>query len=148
MERSTPQQIFGDLLSSLKADQTILGFQSDGDIFEAEFNCSDPSSSEHTAARTHTVQFALVEQDDDAVVMIISWIGPASPARHGVALRANASFSYGRIALIESDGVEKYAVVYYHRLSELIPEELMNAAREVAVRSDSFSQLLTDVTPT
>ncbi len=140
MKHTSSQEIFGELLTRLKEDQTIQGFtthKENHDVFEAEFICKkDPS------ANPHLMQFALMESDNDAVVMIIAWVGKASLAQHSLALRANASLSYGRIALIEQDNVEKYAVVYYHDLSELSSQELANAAREVILQSEAFRNVL------
>lgn len=91
--------------------------------------------------RSQVVMVTLTANDEgDAIVNMMSEIGPADPDLYEDMLVRNLNLRYSKIALVDAGGEKAFAIVYSYPLAELDAVELARAFGEIAFMADRIEQ--------
>ncbi len=90
--------------------------------------------------RSQVVMAQLVQTEDEEVVHMMAEIGVADPAHYEEMLTHNLQLRYGRIAIVVTDKIKTFALVYAYPFAELDAMEFARAFGEVAFMADSIER--------
>ena len=116
------------------AHRIVQSSRQDNGVIDVELSVGDD--------RSQFVSLAFVEDGDEEVVMLLSWVGDANEAAYEQLLRYNAELRYGRAAILDVDDVPKFCVMDHALLEELTSEELLHAVCEIGEAADNLEKML------
>ena len=89
------------------------------------------------------VDFGVVDDDGEPLVVAFTACGPARPERHEEALRYNMKMRFGAVGLVDIGGKPTFVMVDTHRRAGLDVASLQRSVRELAAHGDAMEKALT-----
>ncbi len=125
---------FAQMVREIAQTELVVGYheREGGGVF-FEVGCGQ--------GRSQVVMAQLVDEGQgNLMVHMMSEIGPVEPGLCEAMLVRNLGFCYGRVAIVDSGGDRRFAVVYTYPLAELDALEFVRAFGEVAFMADGIER--------
>ena len=124
---------FTEVVESIAETQDVISFdrRADGGAF-FEVRCGK--------GRSQVVMAKLVENQSEAMVHMMSEIGPADPDLYEEMLLRNLGLVYTRLALVGDESSRHFALVYAYPIDLLEVVEFARAFGEMAFMADAIER--------